>query len=162
MTEVLKEKWGHEGFVVADWNAVVQLVNQGMAKDGKEAAMYAINAGLDMDMVDNLYMEHLEALVNEGKVPMERVDDAVRRVLTLKFRLGLFENPYTEEKPEKYAAGRKGKMGGIPLKKRTSWAFWRRTSPGSIWFSARLSRLRHKHTYRKEDTNVERTKRYAH
>lgn len=100
MTEVLKEKWGHEGFVVADWNAVVQLVNQGMAKDGKEAAMYAINAGLDMDMVDNLYMEHLEALVNEGKVPMERVDDAVRRVLTLKFRLGLFENPYTEEKPE--------------------------------------------------------------
>ena len=100
MTEVLKEKWNHDGFVVADWNAVVQLISQGMAKDGKEAAMYAINAGLDMDMVDNLYMQHLEALLNEGKVSMERVDDAVRRILKLKFELGLFENPYTEEKPE--------------------------------------------------------------
>ena len=100
MTEVLKDKWGHDGFVVADWNAVVQLINQGMAKDGKDAAMFAINAGLDMDMVDNLYMQHLETLVAEGKVSMERVDDAVRRVLKLKFRLGLFENPYTEEKPE--------------------------------------------------------------
>ena len=100
MTDVLKEKWGHDGFVVADWNAVVQLINQGMAEDGKAAAMYAINAGLDMDMVDNLYMQHLEDLVAEGKVSEDRIDDAVRRVLTLKFRLGLFENPYTEEKPE--------------------------------------------------------------
>ena len=100
MTEILKEKWGHDGFVVADWNAIVQLVNQGLAKDGKEAAMYAINAGLDMDMVDNLYMQHLEALVAEGKVSLSRVDDAVRRVLALKFELGLFEKPYTDEKPE--------------------------------------------------------------
>ena len=100
MTDVLKKKWGHDGFVVADWNAVVQLINQGMAEDGKTAAMYAINAGLDMDMVDNLYMQHLEDLVAEGKVSEDRIDDAVRRVLTLKFRLGLFENPYTEEKPE--------------------------------------------------------------
>ena len=100
MTDVLKEKWGHDGFVVADWNAVVQLINQGMAEDGKAAAMYAINAGLDMDMVDNLYMQHLEDLVAEGKVSEDRIDDAVRRVLTLKFRLGLFDNPYTEEKPE--------------------------------------------------------------
>ena len=100
MTEILKEKWAHDGFVVADWNAVVQLINQGMAKDGKEAAMYAINAGLDMDMVDNLYMQHLESLLKEGKVSRERVDDAVRRVLKLKFELGLFEKPYTDEKPE--------------------------------------------------------------
>ena len=100
MTDVLKEKWGHDGFIVADWNAVVQLINQGMAEDGKAAAMYAINAGLDMDMVDNLYMQHLEDLVAEGKVSEDRIDDAVRRVLTLKFRLGLFDNPYTEEKPE--------------------------------------------------------------
>lgn len=100
LNDVLKEKWGHDGFVVADWNAVAQLINQGLAPDGKAAAMYAMNAGLDMDMVDNLYMEHLETLVKEGKVSMERIDDAVRRVLTLKFRLGLFEHPYTEEKPE--------------------------------------------------------------
>ena len=100
MTEVLKEKWGHDGFVVSDWDAVIQLVNQGMARDGKEAACYAFNAGVEMDMVDNLYMKHLPALISEGKVSMAQVDDAVRRVLRLKFRLGLFENPYTEERPQ--------------------------------------------------------------
>lgn len=100
MTEVLKEKWGHDGFVVSDWAAVIQLVNQGMAKDGKEAACYAFNAGLEMDMVDDLYMKYLPSLISEGKVSMAQVDDAVRRVLRLKFRLGLFENPYTVERPQ--------------------------------------------------------------
>ena len=100
LTEILKEKWAHDGFVVSDWDAVMQLINQGMAKDGKEAAMYALNSGVDMDMVDDLYTRHLEELVDEGKVSMERIDDAVHRILALKFELGLFENPYTEEKPE--------------------------------------------------------------
>ena len=100
MTEVLKEKWSHDGFVVADWNAVDQLINQGLASDRKEAAMYAFNAGLDMDMVDDCYQQHLAELVSEGKVTMDRVDDAVRRVLKVKFMLGLFDRPYTEEKPE--------------------------------------------------------------
>ena len=100
LTEVLKEKWGHDGFVVSDWDAVIQLINQGMARDGKEAACYAFNAGIEMDMVDDLYMKHLPALISEGKVSMAQVDDAVRRVLRLKFRLGLFENPYTEERPQ--------------------------------------------------------------
>ena len=100
MTEILKEKWGHSGFVVGDWNAVDQLIAQGMAADRKQATMYAFNAGLDMDMVDNCYAENLADLVNEGKVSAERLDDAVRRVLRLKFRLGLFEDPYTEEKPQ--------------------------------------------------------------
>ncbi len=100
MTEVLKERWGHDGFVVADWNAVEQLINQGLAADRKEAAMYAFNAGLDMDMVDNCYQQHLAELVAEGLVSQERIDDAVRRVLRVKFMLGLFEKPYTEERPE--------------------------------------------------------------
>ena len=100
LTEILKEKWGHDGFTVSDWNSVLQLINQGMAGNGKDAAMHAINTGVDMDMVDALYMKHLEELVTEGKVPMERVDDAVRRILKLKFRLGLFETPYTEARPE--------------------------------------------------------------
>lgn len=100
MTEVLKEKWGHRGFVVADWNAVEQLINQGLASDRKEAARLAFNAGLDMDMVDNCYQENLAALLREGLVSHERLDDAVRRVLRVKFMLGLFENPYTEERPQ--------------------------------------------------------------
>lgn len=99
MTEVLKDRWGHRGFVVGDWNAVDQLINQGMAADRKEAAMYAFNAGLDMDMVDDCYREYLEELLREGIVSHERIDDAVRRVLRVKFMLGLFENPYTEELP---------------------------------------------------------------
>lgn len=100
LTEILKERWGHDGFVVSDWNAVVQLVNQGMAKDGREAAALAFNAGVEMDMVDDLYVKHFPELVGEGKISMEDIDEAVRRVLRLKFRLGLFENPYTEELPE--------------------------------------------------------------
>lgn len=100
MTEILKERWQHDGFVIADWNAILQLIPQGMAADKKEAARLAFNAGLDMDMVDDIYRQHLATLVKTGKVSHERLDDAVRRVLRLKFRLGLFENPYTEEKPE--------------------------------------------------------------
>lgn len=100
LTEVLKERWGHDGFVVSDWDAVRQLINQGMAKDGKEAAMLAFNAGIEMDMVDDLYKKWLPELLDEGKVSMKQVDEAVRRVLRLKFRLGLFDRPYVEERPE--------------------------------------------------------------
>lgn len=97
LTEVLKERWGLDGFVVSDWNAVAQLIPQGVAADRKEAARLAMNAGLDMDMVGHCYDKHLEELLREGAVSEERVNEAVRRVLRLKFRLGLFERPYTEE-----------------------------------------------------------------
>ncbi len=100
LTEILKEKWGHDGFVVSDWDAVRQLINQGMAKDGKEAAMLAFNAGIEMDMVDDLYLKYIPELLDEGQVSMKQVDEAVRRVLRVKFRLGLFDRPYTEERPE--------------------------------------------------------------
>ena len=95
MTEILKNRWKHDGFVVSDWSAVPQLIAQGAAADSKEAARVAFNAGLEMDMMGRCYDKHLEALVEEGKVSMERIDDAVRRILRVKFRLGLFENPYT-------------------------------------------------------------------
>ncbi|MCM1177234.1 MAG: glycoside hydrolase family 3 C-terminal domain-containing protein [Bacteroides sp.] len=101
LTEVLKEKWGHEGFVVSDWDAVKQLINQGVAPDGKEAAMLAFNAGVEMDMVDDLYRKYLPELIEEGKVSQELLDESVRRVLRVKFMLGLFENPYIDEVPEK-------------------------------------------------------------
>ncbi|BDD11632.1 beta-glucosidase (plasmid) [Fulvitalea axinellae] len=101
LRDILKEKWGHDGFVVSDWKAVAQLKNQGVAKDDKEAGLKAFMAGVEMCMVDGIYDEHLEDLVNEGKVPADILDDAVKRVLRIKFRLGLFDNPYCPELPEK-------------------------------------------------------------
>ncbi len=100
LTEVLKEKWQHDGFVVSDWGAVEQLRYQGMAEDEKEATLLAFNAGIEMDMADRMYQKYLAELLEEGKVDMKLVDESVRRILRVKFRLGLFEHPYVEEKPE--------------------------------------------------------------
>lgn len=101
MTEILKKRWGHDGFIVSDWGAIEQLKNQGLAATKKEAARYAFTAGLEMDMMSHAYDRHLQELVEEGKVSMAQVDEAVRRVLLLKFRLGLFERPYTPATTEK-------------------------------------------------------------
>jgi len=101
MTEVLKNRWGHDGFVVSDWGAVKQLENQGLASTKKEAARYSFNAGLDMDMMSHAYDSHMKELVEEGKITMAQIDESVRRVLRLKFRLGLFEQPYTPVTNEK-------------------------------------------------------------
>ena len=100
LTEVLKDKWQHDGFVVSDWGAVEQLRYQGMAEDEKEATMLAFNAGIEMDMADRMYQKYLKELLDEGKVDMKQVDESVRRILRVKFRLGLFETPYVKEKPE--------------------------------------------------------------
>ncbi len=95
LTDILKNRWQHDGFVVSDWGAIEQLRPQGVAADRKEAALKAFTAGVEMDMMNQCYDRHLADLVNEGKVSADQVDEAVRRVLQLKFRLGLFENPYT-------------------------------------------------------------------
>ena len=71
LTEILKERWGHDGFVVSDWDAVRQLINQGMAKDGKQATELAFNAGIEMDMVDDLYLKYIPELLDEGQVSMK-------------------------------------------------------------------------------------------
>lgn len=97
LTEILKDRWKFDGPVVSDWTAITQLIYQGVAADNKDCARLALMAGVDIDIIDDCYMDHLEALVSEGGVSMERIDDAVRRVLRLKFRLGLFERPYTKE-----------------------------------------------------------------
>lgn len=99
MTDVLKKKWKWDGMIVSDWDAIIQLTNQGAAKDGYEAAALAINAGIDMDMMDDLYRKNLAGLIDNGLVSMETVDECVRRVLRLKFRLGLFERPYIDVRP---------------------------------------------------------------
>ena len=101
MTEILKKRWKYDGFIVSDWGAVEQLKNQGLAATKKDAARYAFNAGLEMDMMSHAYDRHLKELVEEGKVTMAQVDESVRRVLRVKFRLGLFERPYTPVTNEK-------------------------------------------------------------
>jgi beta-glucosidase len=100
LTEILKNQWHHDGFVVSDWESVKNLVPQGVATDAKEACFKSVMAGLEMDMVSNIYKDNLAQLVAENKVPMATIDEAVRRILRIKFRLGLFDNPYVDELAE--------------------------------------------------------------
>ena len=104
MTDVLRGEMGFDGFVVSDDWAVTQLERHGVAEDRKDCARLALNAGVDMDMRDNVYIENMEKCVEEGTVSMEVLDEAVRRILRVKFRLGLFDRPYTEYRPVDYAA----------------------------------------------------------
>ncbi|WET04642.1 glycoside hydrolase family 3 N-terminal domain-containing protein [Flavobacterium sp. YJ01] len=92
--DILKGKWNFQGFVVSDWGSIGEMVAHGYSKDLKEAAYAAITAGSDMDMESNAYRKHLAELVKEGRVSIDLVDDAVRRILRKKFELGLFEDPY--------------------------------------------------------------------
>ncbi len=94
LREVLKGEWGFDGVVVADWDGVGQLVNQGVATDLRHAAAQAIVAGVDIDMVSGAYCAHLAELVESGDVSLDLVDDAARRIIRLKIRQGLFERPY--------------------------------------------------------------------
>ncbi|MFP9113162.1 beta-glucosidase BglX [Flavobacterium sp. RHBU_3] len=113
--ELLKGEWGFKGFVVSDWGSMGEMIPHGYAKDLKDAAMKAANAGSDMDMESSGYIEHLAALVKEGKVSQEKVDDAVRRILRVKFMLGLFDNPYKycDETREKETIGKKEFHDGV-------------------------------------------------
>ncbi len=96
LSDVLKDQWGFAGLLVSDWGAVGELINHGVAADRAHAAELACNAGVDMDMCSMVYVQNLPGLVREGKVSEARLNDAVRRVLHLKFSLGLFENPYAD------------------------------------------------------------------
>src|SRR5690554_2609790 len=91
---VLREEWGFDGVVVSDWASVHEMVVHGFCEDDKEAARLAVNAGLDMEMESRTYIRYLEELVAEDKVSEAQIDEAVRNVLRMKFRLGLFEDPY--------------------------------------------------------------------
>ena len=94
LTDILRGEWGFTGFVVSDYTSEQELIAHGFAADGRDAARIALMAGVDMSMKSGLYMEHIPDLVRTGDVPIERVDEAVRRVLMTKAALGLFENPY--------------------------------------------------------------------
>ena len=101
--DILKDAWGFKGIVVSDWGSIVEMTAHGYARDLKEAAQIAMTAGNDMDMESRGYRSHLVELVNESKVAISDVNEAVRRVLRKKFELGLFDDPYrfSNEKREK-------------------------------------------------------------
>lgn len=114
LTEILRHEWKFNGMVVSDYDAVRELINHGVAANGSVAARKALLAGVDMDMESDLYRTRLAGLIQSGQVPQAALDEAVRRVLRVKFALGLFDHPYTPEKngtpvitPEKRALARK-------------------------------------------------------
>ncbi len=106
--DILKGQWKFDGFVVSDWGSIGEMIPHKYAKDGEQAAEMAANAGCDMDMESSLYIKELANLVKEGKVKEELVDDAVRRILRVKFELGLFDDPYKycDESREKATTGK--------------------------------------------------------
>jgi beta-glucosidase len=103
--QVLRDEWKFKGMVVSDWNSVGEMVNHGYAKDPAEAAALALKSGVDMDMENHVYLPHLAQLVKDKKVKESDIDDAVRRILYLKFQLGLFDNPYIEIKESVFYSG---------------------------------------------------------
>lgn len=92
--DILKSKWNFDGFVVSDWGSVGEMINHGFVKDGYEAARAAVAAGSDMDMESRSYIHNLAKVVNDGKIDIALIDDAVRRILKKKFEMGLFDDPF--------------------------------------------------------------------
>jgi beta-glucosidase len=102
MDQILRDEWGYEGMVVSDWESIIEMTVHGFTADDQEAALEAVNAGIDMEMASTSYRDHVENLVADGKISLEQIDRMVSRILALKFKLGLFKNPYTnaEDFPE--------------------------------------------------------------
>jgi beta-glucosidase len=101
LTQLLRDEWGFNGFVVTDYTSINEMVPHGFARDNKHAAELAINAGVDMDMQGATFYNYLTDLVSEGKVSQRVIDQAVRRILTMKFELGLFDDPYRYSDPQR-------------------------------------------------------------
>lgn len=97
LQDILRKEWGFDGMVVTDWNSSGEMIAHGFAEDLKDATAISINAGVDMDMMSWGYIQYVKQLVEEGRISMDTIDNAVRNILRLKFRLGLFENPYVDE-----------------------------------------------------------------
>ena len=127
MTDILRGEWGFRGFVVSDYTGVNELVPHGFAEDEQHAAELSVNAGIDMDMTGATFIKHLSKSVEEGKVSEETIDNAARRILEMKFLLGLFDDPYrylNEERakqnsmtPESMETARKAVAASVVLLK---------------------------------------------
>src|SRR6266536_2253982 len=103
LTQVLRGEWKFDGFVVSDYTSVEELIKHGVAADGADAAREALNAGVDMEMVSRLYNQHAGELMKGRQLSQQTIDEAVRRILRIKFRLGLFAKPYVDEAHERGA-----------------------------------------------------------
>ena len=124
-TDILKKEWGFDGFIESDYTAVAELINHGVAGEGADAAAAAMNAGTDSEMVSTLIHDNGVELVHDGRISMSRINDAVRRILRVKFRAGLFEHPYVDPakadaaqlRPDAVAAARKASGRSMVLLK---------------------------------------------
>jgi len=101
LRQILRKEWKYDGMVVSDWGSVSEMISHGYCADEKEAALKAITAGVDMEMSSTTYVKYLKTLISEGKVNQPLIDEAVKNILRVKFKLGLFENPYVDPEAEK-------------------------------------------------------------
>jgi beta-glucosidase len=115
LDQILRKEWNYKGFVVSDWASITEMIAHGAAANEYEAAELAINATVDMEMVSNSYKNEIKNLLKDGKITMSQIDESVKRILRLKFQLGLFDNPY------KYCdAAREKKFVGLAAHKETA------------------------------------------
>lgn len=106
LQDILRDEWGYDGLMVSDWGSIQQMIPHGYSRDLRHAALQAVQAGVDVDMESYAYISHLKDLVQSGEVPVERLDQLVANMLRLKYRLGLFDNPYVDEnKASRFYAG---------------------------------------------------------
>ncbi|MDH5688787.1 MAG: beta-glucosidase BglX [Candidatus Bathyarchaeota archaeon] len=120
LTFILRKEWGFDGFVVSDWNAIRELLSHGIAATPTEAAKEAVNAGVDMDMEGDVYQKNLVRLVREGEVSEGTIDEAVRRILRIKFMLGLFDRPYVDpERASQVIQSRENLEAALELARRS-------------------------------------------
>ena len=122
LNDILREEWGFKGFVVSDWNSIGEMINHGYASDLKHASEISLNAGLDMDMESRSYITHLKQLVEEDKVDEDVIDESVRRILRIKFMLGLFDDPFRycqKEREEKNIMTSDTKIASLEVAKRS-------------------------------------------
>lgn len=101
LKQILRKEWGFKGMVVSDWGSVSEMISHGYCANEKEAALKALKAGVDMEMSGLTFAGNIKQLLKEGKIDQKLVDDAVRNILTVKYRLGLFENPYVNPEAQK-------------------------------------------------------------
>ena len=119
---ILKGDWNFDGFIVSDWGSLKEMIDHGYARDKKHAGELGLNAGSDMDMESYIYLNEIKSLLKEGKVSMEQVDDAVRRILKVKFELGLFDDPYRycdEEREKRVTGSKEIQEGALDMAKKS-------------------------------------------
>lgn len=122
LTDILRNEWGFKGFVVSDWNSIGELINHGIAADLKQAGEISLNAGLDMDMESRSYINNMKELVKGGKISESLVDESVKRILRIKFILGLFDEPYrycSKEREQKDIMTREIKNASLKVAERS-------------------------------------------